>query len=226
MPEQWKPLTGLDELEKAAAEPVKRPPQFGRAEYAQPTTAAPSCQICLNPLAHEFFKLNGRSVCPDCAAKAKAGQAAGNAAFSQGLLYGAGAAFLGFFVYAAFTIATHGFYFGYVAVAVGWLVGKAMMKGSNGVGGRRYQIAAVALTYAAISLAAIPIMIAEVAPARQVDWVGKIPELVLFGIFSPIIELTSGLSGIIGLIILGAGIRFAWRMTAARRLLVDGPYYL
>ena len=34
---------------------------------------------------------------------------------------------------------------------------KAIMKGTNGIGGRRYQIAAVALTYAAVSLSAIPI---------------------------------------------------------------------
>ena len=226
MPEQWKPITGLDELEKAAAAPVKRPPQFAKVEYAQ-STAAPSCQICLNTLNHEFFKLNGRPVCPDCSAKAKAGTAdGGHAAFVQGLLYGSGAAVLGLFVYAGFTIATNGFYFGYVAVAVGWLVGKAMMKGSNGVGGIRYQIAAVALTYGAISLASIPIKIAELAPAQEVDWVSKLPELAMWGIFSPFIELTSGLSGIIGLIILGAGIRFAWRITAARRLVVAGPYYL
>jgi len=225
MPEQWKPLTGLDELEKAAAEPSKRP-QFTRAEYTQ-STAAPSCQICLNTLTHEFFKLNGRSVCPDCAAKAKAGNAVdgGHAAFMQGLLVGGGAALLGLFVYAGFTIVTH-FYFGYVAVAVGWLVGKAMMKGSNGVGGLRYQIAAVALTYLAISLASIPIMITEIAPAQEVDWVSKLPELALWGIFSPFIELRGGLFGIIGLVILGAGIRFAWRITAARRLVVAGPYYI
>jgi hypothetical protein len=43
---------------------------------------------------------------------------------------------------------------------VGWLVGKAMMKGSNGMGGRRYQVAAVILTYFAISVAEIPIWIA------------------------------------------------------------------
>jgi hypothetical protein len=224
MPDQWKPLTGLDELEQPASSPVQRP-QFTRAEYTQ-ASATPSCQICLNQLGHEFFKLNGRPVCPDCAAKAKAGQATdGHAAFVQGLVYGAGAALAGLVLYAGFTIATH-FYFGYVAVAVGWLVGKAMMKGSNGVGGRRYQIAAVALTYGAISLAAIPIMIAEIAPARDVDWVSKIPQLLLFGIFSPFIEITSGLFGIIGLVILFAGIRFAWRFTAAKRLVVTGPYYL
>ena len=59
-------------------------------------------------------------------------------------------------VYATFTIVTI-CTIGYIALAVGWLVAKAIMKGSNGIGGRRYQVAAVLLTYAAISLAAVPI---------------------------------------------------------------------
>ncbi len=58
--------------------------------------------------------------------------------------------------YSAFGIAT-GIRLGYIALAVGWLVGMAIKKGSNGIGGRRYQIAAVALTYAAVSLSAIPV---------------------------------------------------------------------
>jgi hypothetical protein len=45
---------------------------------------------------------------------------------------------------------------------VGWLVAVAMMKFSGGVGGRRYQIAAALLTYAAVSMAAIPIGLYEV----------------------------------------------------------------
>jgi len=51
-----------------------------------------------------------------------------------------------------------------------------MLKGSNGFGGRRYQIAAAALTYAAVSLAAIPVYISHAmkekpvtAPAAQVQ---------------------------------------------------------
>ena len=65
----------------------------------------------------------------------------------------------GLMLYATFTIIT-GLYLGYLALGVGWFVGKAMMKGSHGMGGRRYQIAAVALTYFAISVAEIPIWIA------------------------------------------------------------------
>ena len=78
-----------------------------------------------------------------------------HAAFTRALLYGIGAAVLGMILYAVFEIAT-GLIVGYVSLAVGWMVGTAMMKGSNGVGGRRYQVAAVLLTYAAVSMAAVP----------------------------------------------------------------------
>jgi O-antigen/teichoic acid export membrane protein len=53
------------------------------------------------------------------------------------------------------------------SLAVGWLVGTAIKKGSNGVGGRRYQIAAVALTYAAVSLSAIPIGISYIMKDKK-----------------------------------------------------------
>jgi hypothetical protein len=47
------------------------------------------------------------------------------------------------------------------------MVGKAMMKGSNGHGGRRYQITAALLTYAAVSMAAIPIWIHYAGEHKQ-----------------------------------------------------------
>ncbi len=59
-------------------------------------------------------------------------------------------------LYATFAIAT-GIIIGYISLAVGWMIGKAIMKGSGGVGGRRYQITAAALTYCAVSMAAVPI---------------------------------------------------------------------
>jgi hypothetical protein len=82
------------------------------------------------------------------------------------LLLGIGAAVLGLALYSTVAIVT-GWTIGYVALAVGWLVGKAMIKGSNGVSGRRYQIAAVVLTYAAISLSSIPIIISYTVKHAQ-----------------------------------------------------------
>lgn len=89
-----------------------------------------------------------------------------HAAFARAVTFGAGAAIAGLALYAVVGIVT-GLMIGYVSLAVGWLVGKAMMKGSGGLGGRRYQIVAVLLTYAAVSMAAIPITIAEFSKEKK-----------------------------------------------------------
>jgi hypothetical protein len=133
-------------------------PQFGTAEYGGPLESN-HCQYCKQPIAGNYYRINGAIACSTCASITHNEKAKDtHAAFTRGLLYGIGAAIAGMILYATFEIAT-GIIIGYVSLAVGWMVGKAMMKGSNGVGGRRYQIAAALLTYAAVSLAAVPVMI-------------------------------------------------------------------
>ena len=133
-------------------------PQFGTAEYVG-SPGGDHCQFCHQPIAGIYYRLNGATACPSCAEKMRGELAKDtHAAFVRALLFGVGAAIAGMILYAVFEIAT-GLIIGYVSLAVGWMVGTAMMKGSNGVGGRRYQIAAALLTYAAVSLAAIPVWI-------------------------------------------------------------------
>jgi hypothetical protein len=176
-----------------------------------------------------------------------------HAGYVRGILFGVGAAIVGMGGYASFTILT-GIYIGYVSLAVGWLVGKAIMLGSKGIGGRRYQIAAVILTYAAVSLAAVPIAISyqlkakshseSVQPQQQKSTASlensqpdqpqskpkssfgaAILQLLALGLASPFLEMQDPLYGIIGLVILMVGIRIAWRITAGtRRARIDGPY--
>jgi hypothetical protein len=134
-------------------------PQFATAEYAH-IPGTERCRFCGNTISGEYFRINSQMACSTCGTRIRAGQPTdSHKAFARGLLFGIGAALLGMAVYATFTIVTN-FYLGYVALGVGWLVGTAINKGANGIGGRRYQIAAVALTYAAISISAIPIWIA------------------------------------------------------------------
>lgn len=117
------------------------------------------CQFCHQPIAGDYYRMNNAMACGGCAEEMRGALAAdSHAAFVRALLYGIGAAIAGMILYAVFEIAT-GLIIGYVSLAVGWMVGTAMMKGSNGVGGRRYQIAAVLLTYAAVSMAAVPVWI-------------------------------------------------------------------
>jgi len=244
--------------------PPNPTPQFGTAEYIG-TPGNDHCQFCHQPIAGAYYRANGAMSCAGCAEK-MGGELAkdSHAAFVRGLLFGIGGAMIGLIAYATFEIVT-GIIIGYASLAVGWLVGTAMIKGSNGVGGRRYQIAAVLLTYAAVSMAAIPVWIhyagehrpahaeqqhtnpdsasesgdqnqrsssdSESADASSSNsqprptlgaWLMKVA---LLGLASPFLEVSEGgFGGIIGLVILAVGMRFAWRITAARPLQIFGPF--
>jgi hypothetical protein len=227
-------------------------PQFGTAEY----TGQPGndhCQFCHLPIVGPYYRVNSAMTCPSCAEKTQGELSADtHAAYMRALLFGAGAAVLGMILYATFAITT-GIVIGYAALAVGWLIGKAMIAGSNGVGGRRYQIAAVLLTYAAVSTAAIPIWIhyagghktqshkQQAETTQQPDDLDAAPQsstrqtqpsrayaigmLIGLGLASPFLDLASNpLGGLIGLVILFVGMKFAWRFTAAKPIQVNGPF--
>jgi uncharacterized protein (DUF983 family) len=133
-------------------------PQFTTAEYAGRSSEL-ACKSCAQTISGPFFRVNGAPTCADCTQRLQSeAPPDSHAAFVRGVLFGVGAAIVGFGIYVAFALTT-GLVIGYLSLAVGYLVGKAIALGSRGVGGRRYQIAAVVLTYMAVSLAAVPIAI-------------------------------------------------------------------
>jgi len=231
------------------SEPI---PQFATAEFTG-ASGADRCRICSRMIEGEYYRINGQMACAVCARQASEGQPTdSHAAFVRGLLLGSGGAVLGLVLYSTVAIAT-GWTIGYLALAVGWLVGKGIEKGSNGLGGRRYQVAAVLLTYAAISVSAIPIGISYAlkhrpavagktasenpfpgdkqssppasAPKREIHVGSLIGELLFFGLASPFLAFKDSVSSAaIGIFILFIGLRIAWTMTRARALEVDGPY--
>jgi hypothetical protein len=134
-------------------------PQFGTAEYAT-GPGSNRCQFCQQPLSGSYYRVNAAMACAGCAEKMRREIATDkHAAYVRALTYGVGAAVAGLIGYALIAILLQGWVISYMSIGVGWIVGTAMMKGSNGVGGRRYQITAALLTYAAVSMAAIPIWI-------------------------------------------------------------------
>jgi hypothetical protein len=141
-------------------------PQFETAEYAG-TPGSERCKLCNQPIGTRYYRIGDSMVCPGCGEKAQFELPKdSHAAYMRALLFGSGAAILGLIIYAAFGIMT-GWVIGYLSLAVGYMVGKAMMKGSNGLGGRRYQITAVVLTYAAVSMAAVPIGISQLSKQER-----------------------------------------------------------
>jgi hypothetical protein len=141
-------------------------PQFQKAEYAG-TRGGDRCKQCGTALGAAYWRVGTDMTCQACAEKAKSELPKdSHSAFSRGLLFGIGGAILGLVLYAGFTIVT-GIILGYVSLAVGYIVGKSIKLGSNGMAGRRYQIVAALLTYAAVSMAAIPIGITQIVKQQR-----------------------------------------------------------
>jgi hypothetical protein len=213
-------------------------PQFATAEYSQPG-AAP-CKSCGKSIAGAHYRANGVPVCGNCAERIK-GQLPldSHSAFVRAICFGVGGAFLGLALYVGFALAT-GWIVGFVSLAVGYIVGKAMVFGSRGVGGRRYQVAAVLLTYIAVSMAAVPIAISQHMKQKSTQQQSHASDpasivepkmgplkalgvLIMIGLASPFLDLANPTHGVIGLIILFVGIRIAWRLTAGNAVNISGP---
>ena len=138
---------------------------------------------------------------------------------------------------------------GIVALAVGWMVGKAIRNASYGIGGRPQQILAVALTYFAISTSFLPAVffigvkhaVEQKSVAKKQTTPAALPKfkpvkpkltfgkavagLLVLAAISPFLELTSSpVGGLISLFILFIGLQRAWAMTARHDILVTGPY--
>jgi hypothetical protein len=131
--------------------------------------------MCSTPLVDEYHEFNGQPVCASC----REGQEKARAddlrwsRFPKAVIFGLGAAIAGAILYWAFVRITK-IELGIMAIAIGWMVGKAVMKGSRYRGGRRFQVLALLLTYFSITLSYGALIVEEIfkrqeAPAKTAD---------------------------------------------------------
>lgn len=238
-PESREQLPSVGELQFRRAQPIS-------------TTEAPaerSCAACKQLIPGEYYQVQNHVICPQCAERIRAGQRTQQpVSLVRPVIYGVGAALAGCILYAI--VLAMGVQIGIVALAVGWMVGKAIRHASYGTGGRAQQILAVVLTYFAISTSFLPAAFfigakhaAEARPAaksqtappvvhdratttRESISPGKaIAGLAVFMVISPFLELkNSPVGGLISLFILFIGLQRAWALTARHEIMVAGPY--
>ena len=225
-------------------------PNFERADYEGAPPPPDQCAYCQRSVATEYYRVDGNLACAPCAQHAQSLiPPDSHKAYSRAVLFGIGAAIAACIGYSL--VQMMGFMIGFVAIGVGWLVGTAMKMGSRGLGGRRYQITAVLLTYAAISMAFIPVLYRDVKSYRaqhpthaqsgstSAEAASAKPPTVSFGkfvlslllvfglgLFSPILKFVLyGIgSGLFGLLFLFIGIQTAWKLTQRVASEVDGPF--
>lgn len=234
-----------------------RPLQF---ETAVPHSAPPgaeaaqrgvTCASCQRSIADEYFDISGQSICASCRE-----QVARHAETPQGWgvlaragLFGLGAAILGAILYYA-VIAITSFEIGIVAIAIGYMVGYAVRAGAGGRGGRRFQVVALVLTYWAVGLAYVPLVLksmpqqtqeaAQTTPTATAPTPGSADEpgasgqvnvplavvvLLGFSLALPVLSVVGSMpGGLISAAIIAFGMMQAWRMTGAPQFQISGPY--
>jgi hypothetical protein len=221
--------------------------QFNRAEYADPSAAGPKCANCKEPIAQEYWKLGQQIFCGRCRAGiedvfAKSKSAA---SFGKAVLWGGGVAVACGIGYAVVAGALH-MHLALITIGIAYVVAKVIRKASRGVGGRRYQLLAVALTYFASTMGYVPSVIggisghskktasaadspekvndeapaAEKAPLGPGAVVVAAVVVVVISLAAPFLEITDSP---LGLLIVLFGLWEAWKLSRGVTLNIEGP---
>jgi hypothetical protein len=192
--------------------------QFERAEFGA-APAARNCTGCHQPIVGHYFDVNGQPFCEACTASIRQahGDSPGGAAFGRALGAGLVAGAVGSSLY--YLVAKiSGYQLSIIAIAVGFLVGRAVRWATGGRGGVTYQVLAVVLTYAAIAFSWVPFL-AERESGRVgvLDIVLQTPSILS-------LPIMIGLERPFSLVILGIGLWEAWKFTAPVPLAISGPF--
>ena len=152
---------------------IIKPLQFDTAIPSVPAEAdnkqqGVSCIACRRPLRDQYYDVDGQAACRSCrdevARLAETPREWG--VFARACLFGFVAAILGAIVYYA-VIAITNFEIGIVAIAIGYMVGYGIRMATKGRGGRRFQVAALVLTYWAVGLAYMPLVLGEMLKEEE-----------------------------------------------------------
>lgn len=197
---------------------------FTRAEYEADAPASGQCAACKAPLQHEYWTAGNASVCGRCAELVKAGPPPGGGVVRafKALMLGSGAGLLGAVGY-GLIIHFARMELALVTIFIGWFVGRAVKQGSEGRGGRLYQVMGAVLTYGWCMMAYVPDIV--LGAAAQPD---AAPTVVL-AVIAPFIALAvpfTGEMGVLGTLILAFGVWRGWREPARVDVVVSGPYAL
>jgi hypothetical protein len=231
---------------------------FEHADYgeaAERTDMGPlSCSICEGPISDAYFTRDGSFVCDRCEGPARVAGPSGSS-FTRLLGAMAAGTFAAIIASALWMTVTEltGYEIGLIAIAVGWIVGIAIQVGNRGVGGVPYQLMAVFLTYSAIVMTYVPMLVTEfeaswtepssqsVAEANdaavlelgQADATEDVPmsaedaqvaAWVVAIPFAYAIPFLGGFENAIGMLIIGFALYQAWKMTVKHQFQWAGPF--
>jgi hypothetical protein len=149
--------------------------QFDRAETPN-AKAVDACAGCKAPLRESYYLAGVQRICSACSTAVQQSLAGGSKTgrFFKAFALGTLAALVSGAVW-AFIIIQFDMIIGLLAIGVGLLVGMAVRKGSEGRGGRAYQVLAISLTYFGIAIGYSGAMIPAALKAQSAKASQKSP---------------------------------------------------
>jgi hypothetical protein len=194
---------------------------FDRAEYGPQNVFQTFCTWCSRGVAGEFFRANGDPICAVCAERArnvlpKDTREVFWRTTGVGLVVAVGASIGYLQLIRVLRQFGSGYGMAFGAIAVGYVIGRGMHAASKGAGGRRYQVAAALLTYAAI---AVPLAVNLLGTDGMPGW--AYPFLVLVPVASMVFGQVQ--MGLLELMMAGIGVQWAWQLLRAPGLKITGP---
>jgi hypothetical protein len=188
---------------------------FQRAQFDAPPPASLPCQRCKQPLTGSYFSVNGHGICANCLEQARAAQ---RSSPLKALLLGSAAGALGALVYYAIRKLS-GYDLALVTIIVGVAVGIGVRMGAGGSQRIAYRLLAVGLTYVAMCSTYVPQLLqefeAELTPFSLLF-------ALAFSLAVPGLHIANG--EVLAVLIFGFGLWEAWRLSAPRPFVVEGPF--
>jgi hypothetical protein len=221
----------------ATPEPVGL--SFDKAKFDERPSSM-SCAYCGKDLFGAYYEVNTRSACEECRFSLERARAAGSpfGRAVRAVLGGGAGGIVGAGIYYA-VLALWNMEFGLVAIVVGLLVGFGVRWGSGGIGGRRYQFLAAAITYLAIVSTYVPFLVEEAQRQSEASETAATAEpeieltaatvvVALAAMVAVILALPflGGLENVIGILIIGFALYEAWRVNAYAPFQVEGPFQI
>jgi hypothetical protein len=164
------PTTEASMSDQPEATPSDAPLQFDRAIQTDPSAGvALACSHCSRAITDAYYHHGDQTLCAACGnvRQSTATPDRSVRTLASVIAFGGGAALVGALAYWG-VMEFLELEIGIVAIAIGWLVGRAVAKATRGRSARRHQVMALGLTYLAVALAYAPFAVKEWKKEAQV----------------------------------------------------------
>lgn len=205
---------------------------FERADFAEPAAKHVPCSACQAAITTAYYQLLDKVLCASCrdAVNRTSEQARSGAAFGKAFLVAGGVALGCGLLYALFVHLTS-IQLALATIGIGWVVGRMVQQVTRGFGSMKHQILAVAFTYLASAMGYLPVVLDAMKPGEgesggALVFVLRVVFISLVTLAAPILDVTSGFSGVLGALIMFFGMRTAWQVSRGigGPVAISGPY--